>query len=86
MENGQIKILGVQKHEKDGRSSYTVHGYTPFDSWENGDGFKSVSEWTNRVDCSKLKCGMIVEPVWTKGFQGKATLSNFRIIETPQKG
>lgn len=86
MENGQIQVIGVQKHEKDGKKSFTVHGFTPFDSWENGDGFKCVSEWTNRVDCSVLKAGMVVEPVWAKGYQGKATLTNFRIIDNPRKG
>lgn len=85
MEKGQVQVMGVQFHEKDGRRSWTLYGISPFDDWENGQGFKMVSEWTNRVDLSKLKYGQIVEPVYTKGYQGKAVLSNFRIIDTPAK-
>lgn len=81
MENGQIYVVGVQTHEKEGRKSWTLHGYTCFDSWENGIGYKTVSEWTNKVDLSKVKTGSIVEPIYAKGYQGKATLSNLRIID-----
>lgn len=85
MKSGQIKVMGVSIHEKDGRKSWTLHGVAPFDSWENGIGYKCVSEWTNRVDLSSLTSGQIVEPVYTKGYQGKAVLSNVHIVESPSK-
>lgn len=80
MNIGEIKVVGVSKYEKDGKSSYTLHGYTPFEEWENGTGYKCVSEWTNRVDLSGIKPNMVVAPVYTKGFQGKAVLCNLNII------
>lgn len=80
MEMGQIKVLGVANREKDGKKSYTLHGYTPFEDWENGVGFKTISEWTNRVDLSGIKAGMVIEPVYGKGFEGKAILINVRVI------
>lgn len=85
MEKGQIQVMGVQIHDKDGRRSWTLHGISPFEDWETGQGFKVVSEWTNRVDLSRLKYGQVVEPMYTKGYQGKAVLSNFRILDTSAK-
>lgn len=80
MENGQIKVLGVSTHEKDGKRSWVLHGYTPFDTWENGKGFKSVSEWTNRVDLSGLKPESIIVPIYGRGYQGKAILINVQVV------
>lgn len=80
MENGQIKVLGVSTYEKEGKRSWVLHGYTPFESWENGQGFKCVSEWTNRVDLSVLKPNSIIIPIYGKGFQGKAVLNNFQVV------
>ena len=85
MKSGQIKVMGVQTHDKDGRKSWTLHGAAPFDTWETGNGYKVVSEWTNRVDLSSLQNGQIVEPVYTKGYQGKAVLTNVRIVESSAK-
>ena len=83
MEKGQVQIVGIQKREKDGNVSWTIHGLTPFEDWEssNSVGTKVISEWTNRVDCTVLKPGDIVEFQYAKGFQGAAVLSNIRIIE-----
>lgn len=80
MKVGEIKVVGVSSYEKDGKKSYTLHGYTPFEEWENGDGYKCVTEWTNRVDLSGIKSGMVVTPVYTKGYQGKAVLCNLKIV------
>lgn len=79
MENGQIKVIGIQKREKDGKVSYTLHGYQKFEDWENGIGFKAISEWT-RCDLSEVKSGMVLVPVYGKGFQGKAVLSGVHIV------
>lgn len=85
MKSGQLQVMGVSRYEKDGRKSWTLHAITPFDSWEIGTGFKVISEWTNKCDLSNLTYGQIVEPVYTKGYQGKAVLSNVRIVESPSK-
>lgn len=81
MNIGQIKVTGVAMLEKDGKRSWVLHGITPFEDWEHGEGLKTTSEWTNKVDLSNLKQGMVVEPVYSKGFQGKAVLSNIRVID-----
>lgn len=83
MEIGTVKIVGVVKREKDGKVSYTIHGVTPFEDWEseNSIGMKVVSEWTNRVDCSHLKPGDIVQLFYTKGYQGSAVLNNIILVE-----
>lgn len=85
MKSGQYQVMGVSIYEKDGRKSWTLHAITPFGSWEKGTGFKCVSEWTNQCDLSGLTYGQIVDPVYTKGYQGKAVLSNVRIVESPSK-
>ena len=79
MENGQIKVLGIKRSEKEGKVSYTIFGYTPFESWENGQGYKTVSEWT-RADLSGVKVGSVIDPIYGKGFQGKAVLSGVHIV------
>lgn len=83
MKKGQFQIVGIQKREKDGKTSWILHGITPFEDWEvtNSVGEKVISEWTNRVDCTVLKPGDIVEFQYAKGFQGAAVLSNIRIVE-----
>lgn len=79
MENGQVKVVGIQKREKDGKVSYTIHGYQLFEDWENGEGFKAVSEWT-KADLSKIKPGFVIVPIYGKGYQGKAVLSAVHIV------
>lgn len=79
MENGQIKVLGIKKTEKDGKKSYTIFGFTPFETWENGEGYKTVSEWT-RADLSDVKVGNVIMPLYGKGYQGKAVLCGVSII------
>ena len=83
MEKGTVKIVGIMKRVKDGNVSWTIHGITPFEDWEmeNSVGYKTISEWTNRVDCSSLKPGDIVSFVYSKGFQNMAVLSNITILE-----
>lgn len=80
MNVGEIKVVGVSSYSKDGKTSYTLHGYTPFEDWESGQGFKSVTEWTNRVDLSGLKPNSVVRPIYGKGFQGKAVLINVEVL------
>lgn len=83
MEKGTVKIVGINKRVKDGNTSWTIHGVTPYEDWEseNAVGCKVVSEWTNRVDCSILKPGDIVQFQYAKGFQNMAVLSNIIIVE-----
>lgn len=83
MEIGTVKIVGVVKREKDGKVSYSIYGVTPFEDWEsaNSIGMKVVSEWTNRVDCSSLKPGDIVQFSYAKGYQNTAVLNNITIVE-----
>lgn len=82
MECGQIKIVGIISIVKDGNKSFVIHGFTPFEDWEverGCHGYKAVSEYT-RADCSKLKLDQIIEPIYTKGFKGQATMSSYRTI------
>ena len=79
MKSDEMKVIGLQKREKDGKVSYTIHAEMLFDEWENGQGFKAVTEWT-RIDCSSLKSGMIIKPFYSKGFKGAAVLSGFDIV------
>lgn len=79
MEIGQIKVIGLQKKEKDGKVSYTLHGYQKFEDWEKGEGYKAVTEWT-RADLSNVKNGNIVVPIYGKGYQGKAMLAGVHIV------
>lgn len=82
MKNGQIQVVGVSSYEKDGRKSYTIHGISPFEDWEsnNSIGMKVVNEWTNRVDLSEIKPGQIVQPIYGKGYQGKAIILDVAIV------
>lgn len=79
MNNGEIKVLGIQKREKDGNVSFTLHGYTKFEDWENGQGFKTVTEWT-RADLSNIQSGNVIIPIYSKGYQGKAVLSSVHLV------
>ena len=80
---GQVCVIGISSYEKNGVRAYNLYGYEPFSDYEieNGaTGYKSFSEWTNRVDLSLIKQGDIVEPRYAKGFQGKAVLENVTVI------
>lgn len=84
---GNVYVLGISSYEKNGVRAYNLYGYEPFSDYEieNGAiGFKSVDEWTNRVDLSFIKPGDIIELRYAKGFQGKAVLDNVSVI-TPSK-
>lgn len=80
MKKGQIEVVGIKKTEKDGKVSFTLFGQTPFEDWENGQGLKTIQEWT-RSDISSIPVGSIVYPVYTKGFQGKAVLQSVVIAK-----
>lgn len=80
MNVGEIKVVGISTYEKEGKKSFTLHGYTPFEDWEHGTGFKSVNEWTNRVDLSGIKPNCVIRPIYGKGFQGKAVLINVEVV------
>lgn len=81
MKVGEVKILGIKRTEKEGKVSYTLHGETPFEDWEeNALGNKVISEWTNRVDLSVLKPGDVVTLSYAKGFQGAAVLNNVTVV------
>lgn len=83
MKEGEVKVLGISKYEKDGKVSYTLHGETPFEQWESeagAIGTKAVTEWTNKVDLGFLKPGDIIIPIYTKGFKGAAVLNNVTVV------
>ena len=84
MKQGQIEVCGICHYEKNGKQSFVLHGKTPFSDYQakeqNGIGFAVTTEWTNQVDLSDIKPGMIIEPIYSKGFGDKAVLSNVRIV------
>lgn len=87
MKEGQVKIVGIAPYQKDGKVSYNIYGVTPYSPYEveNGAiGEKVVKEWTNRIDCSILKPGDIVEFSYAKGFRDMAVLNNITVV-TPAK-
>lgn len=80
---GQILVIGIVPREKDGRSSFTLHGIQCFSDYHievGAYGYETVAEWTNRVDLGYLNAGDIVEPVYGKGYQNQAILLNCRVV------
>lgn len=87
MKDGESRIVGIVPNEKDGKKSYTIYAETMLEDYETergGSGFKCVTEWTNKIDCSYLKIGDIVEFTYSKGFGGSAVLKNINVV-TPAK-
>lgn len=87
MKNGQVKITGIKRNEKDGKVSFTLYGLTPFEEYEQNEGtfgLKTIQEWTNKVDLSMLKIDDIVTLSYAKGFQNMAVLNNVTVV-TPAK-
>jgi hypothetical protein len=81
MKVGQVQVIGVRPYEKDDKKSWTLYGMTPFEDWETGGlGFKTIEEWTNRVDLGFLKPGDVIELQYSKGFKGAAVLSNVMVV------
>lgn len=83
MKDGEVKVLGIGKYEKDGKVSYTLYGETPFEQFESeagAIGTKVIKEWTNRVDLSFLKPGDIVTLQYAKGFKDMAVLNNVTVV------
>ena len=86
MKQGQMQVIGVCSYEKNGKRSFVLHLMTPFSEYQakeqNGVGFAVTTEWTNQCDLTDIKPGMIIEPIYSKGFGDKAVLTNVRIVES----
>lgn len=80
---GRCKVVGISPYEKDGKRSYNLHlvGYfNDYNVEQGASGLEVQTEWT-RLDCGFLRIGDVVELQYTKGFQGKAVLSNIKVIK-----
>lgn len=83
LKEGQVLVLGISTYEKNGNRSFTLYGQQTFSDYEveNGAvGYKSLQEWTNRVDLSLVHPGDIIELRYGKGFQGRAVLENVVVV------
>ena len=77
------QVVGLTSNEKDGKRSYTVHLTGQFPAYEKEKGavgLRVFSEWT-RLDLSHITVGDVVYPMYEKGFQGMATLSDLMVIK-----
>ena len=77
------QVVGISKNEKDGKISYTLQLTGQFSEYEKNNGavgLKAFSEWT-RLDVSHVTVGNVVYPMYEKGFQGMATLSDVVIVK-----
>lgn len=81
----KVQIVGIQKGQsRNGRGFTNLHfttEYTPYES-QNGScvGFKVGTEFTY-ADLQGIQPGDVVDLVYEKGYQDKATLANVVMLE-----
>lgn len=77
------QVVGITSNEKDGKKSFTLHllgQFADYEKQKGAVGLRVFSEWT-RLDMSHITVGDVVYPMYEKGFQGMATLSDLIVYK-----